>query len=116
MRRILVTIVSNWLCFLIVGEFFPAWMVVRNWKVALLAGLVLGLVNTILKPILTIITLPLHIITFGLFAFVINAVVLFLTSSLIDGITIPSFWPYALLTAIAFSVLNWILLIVLRGK
>ncbi|MDD4029183.1 MAG: phage holin family protein [Caldisericia bacterium] len=116
MRRILITVISNWLCFLIVGELFPAWLSVENWKVAFLAGLLLGLVNVILKPLLTILTLPLHILTFGLFAFVINAFVLFLTSSFMDGITIPSFWPYAFLTSIAFSILNWILMIVLRGK
>jgi uncharacterized membrane protein YvlD (DUF360 family) len=55
-------------------------------------------------------------LTLGLFAFVINAIVLFLTSSFIDGITIPSFWPYAFLTSLAFAILNWVLMIVLRGK
>ncbi|HPJ13002.1 MAG TPA: phage holin family protein [Caldisericia bacterium] len=116
MRRLLITIISNWLCFLIIGELFPTWLIVANWKVAFLAGLLLGLVNVIIKPILTIITLPLHILTLGLFAFVINAIVLFLTSSFIDGITIPSFWPYAFLTSLAFAILNWVLMIVLRGK
>ncbi len=116
MRGLLITFISNWLCFLGVGYFFPSWVFVDGWKPALIGGIILGLINMILKPILTIITLPLHIITFGIFSIVINAFLLYLTSHFITGISIPSFWPYALYAAIAFGILNWILMLVLKGK
>ena len=116
MRNILIAFTSNWICFLVVAKLFPSWITVSNWESALIGGIILGLSNIIIRPILVIITLPLQIITLGLFSFVINVFLLFLTTYFVPGIEIYPFWPNAFFVAVAFGILNWILLLVLRGK
>jgi len=69
---------------------------------ALISGLLVGIVNVTLRPILFLITLPLHIITLGLFSFVINALLLWWISSFVEGFTLSGFFP-ALLTALILS-------------
>ncbi|MCK5848048.1 MAG: phage holin family protein [Caldisericia bacterium] len=116
MRKLAIAFISNWICFLVVGKLFPSWISVGNWESALMGGIILGLSNIIIRPILVIITLPLQIITLGLFSFFINVFLLFITSRFIPGIEIFSFWPNAFFVAIAFGVLNWVLIVLLRGK
>src|SRR3989344_256552 len=72
---------------------------------ALVAALVLGLVNAILKPLLIILTLPITLLTLGLFALVINALLILLTSWVVPGFAVDSFW-WALLFGLALSILN----------
>jgi putative membrane protein len=72
---------------------------------ALVAALVLGLVNAFIKPIIQILTLPITLLTLGLFSIVINAVMLSLTATLVRGFAIDSFVT-ALLASIALSILN----------
>ncbi len=62
------------------------------WSVVA-AGLVLGLANAIIRPLLIIISLPINIITLGLFTFVINALMLMLTARIVQGFTVDGFWP-----------------------
>ena len=116
MRKLIITFVSNWICFLVIAKLFPFWISVNGWESALIGGIILGLSNIIVRPILVIITLPLQIITLGLFSFVINVFLLFLTSHFISGIEIYSFWPNAFFVAVAFGILNWFLIFLLRGK
>ena len=66
--------------------------VVTGWVPAILAAIVLAIVNTIVRPVLWVLTLPLTIITLGLFLFVINALCLWLTAVLVPGFTITGFW------------------------
>ena len=75
---------------------------------ALLAGALLGVVNVLVKPILLLLTLPLTLVTLGLFIFVVNAVCLALTALLVPGFTIAGFWP-AVGGALVVSVVSWIL-------
>ena len=75
---------------------------------ALGAGLVLGLVNAVVRPILILLTLPLTLVTLGLFLFALNAFCLFLTSYLVQGFAIHGFWA-ALWGSILVSVVSWIL-------
>jgi len=80
---------------------------VENIYVALAASLVLGLLNIFIRPILFILTLPLTIVTFGLFAFVLNALIFWLAASVIDGFTVSGFLPAligSLLVALASSL------------
>jgi putative membrane protein len=75
---------------------------------ALLAGLVLGLVNALVRPVLVILTLPLTLLTLGLFLLVLNGICLALTAWLVPGLEIASFLP-AMLGALVISVVSWIL-------
>ncbi|MBZ5858991.1 phage holin family protein [Flavihumibacter profundi] len=75
---------------------------------ALVLALVLAVLNTLLKPIMVILTLPITIITMGLFLLVINAAIILLASKLVDGFKVDGFW-WALLFSILLSVTTSIL-------
>jgi putative membrane protein len=75
---------------------------------ALLAGLVLGLVNALVRPLLFVLTLPATLITLGLFLFLLNAFCLWLTSVLVPGFRVEGFWP-AVVGALSVSVVSWVL-------
>lgn len=81
---------------------------VADWKVALVAAIVLGVVNTFVKPLLAFITLPLNVITLGLFTFVLNAVMLVLAAYIVPGFTIDGLLP-AVLGAVVLSVVSTVL-------
>ena len=72
---------------------------------AIIASLILGLFNVIIKPILLVLTLPITIITLGLFAFIINAGLFLFAASFIEGFSVDNFW-YALLGSILMSVIS----------
>lgn len=66
---------------------------VASVYIAIIAALILGLLNLVIRPILFILTLPLTIITFGLFAFVLNALIFWFAASFIEGFTVTGFIP-----------------------
>lgn len=72
------------------------------------AGLVLGLVNAVVRPVLLILTLPVTVLTLGLFLFVLNGLCLWLTSALVEGVEIHGFWS-AVFGALIVSVVSWML-------
>ena len=82
---------------------------------ALLAGIILGFVNAIVRPVLFLLTLPLTLITLGLFIFILNAVCFALTAALVPGFSVDGF-GWALLGALLVSVVSWFLNGVLVGK
>jgi putative membrane protein len=84
---------------------------------ALLAGLVFGLINAVVRPVLLILTLPLTLLTLGLFIFVLNALCFWLTAALVRGFDVHGFWP-AFWGALLVSVVSWVLTSFLsdRGK
>jgi putative membrane protein len=75
---------------------------------ALVAGLVFGLVNGFVRPVLLVLTLPLTLLTLGLFLFVLNAFCFWLTSALVKGFDVHGFWA-ALFGALLVSVVSWVL-------
>ena len=75
---------------------------------ALLAAAVIGLLNSIIRPILIVLTLPVTVITLGLFLFVINAWMFWLAGSMLSGFVVSSFW-WALAGAIVYSLLNMVI-------
>lgn len=81
---------------------------VRDVLTALGAGLVLGLVNAIVRPVLVVLTFPITLVTVGLFLLVLNALCLWLTSWLVTGFEVRGFWP-ALLGSLLISVVSWLL-------
>ena len=81
---------------------------VNGFWVALITALVLGIVNGVIKPILLFLTLPINILTLGLFTFVINALLILLVSVIVHGFNVVNFW-WALLFSIVITVLVYIL-------
>jgi len=78
---------------------------VDNYKIAIVAAVVLGLINLIIKPIVVILTLPINILTLGLFTFIINAGLVLLAAYLVSGFSVVSFW-WALLLSLVLSIVN----------
>lgn len=89
---------------LLVAEFVPG-ISVESFTVALVASLVLGVLNVFVKPILVFFTLPITILTLGLFMFVINAGLFLLASSFVDGFVVSGFWS-AILGSVIVSIAN----------
>lgn len=75
---------------------------------ALIAALVLGFINAIIRPLLLFFTLPINILTFGLFTFVINALMIMLAGAIVPGFKIEGFW-WALLFSLVLTVINYLL-------
>jgi putative membrane protein len=80
---------------------------VRDFWSALIAALVIGLVNAIIRPIAIILTLPINILTLGLFTLVINALMFWLASSIVPGFKVDGFWP-AFGGALVFWAVSWV--------
>jgi putative membrane protein len=81
---------------------------VDNFVTALVAALVLGLVNAVIKPILILLTLPATLLTLGLFIFVINGLMFWAVGSFVAGFTVSGFWP-GVFGAIFYSIASWAL-------
>jgi putative membrane protein len=78
---------------------------IQSFVSALILAIVLGLLNLIVKPILIILTLPITLFTFGLFLFVINALIILLAAKFVNGFRVDGFW-WALLFSLLLSVLT----------
>ena len=81
---------------------------IQSFYSALIAALVLGLINSLIKPILILLTLPVNILTLGLFTLVINALLFWFAATIVKGFIVVRFWP-AFFGALAMSVVSWIL-------
>lgn len=79
---------------------------VSSYTAALAAALGLGLINALIRPILLILTLPITVLTLGIFALVINALLFWAVAGLVGGFHVPGFWP-ALWGAVVYGVLTW---------
>lgn len=82
---------------------------IADFKTALLVAIVLGLLNLIVKPVLVILTLPVTVLTLGLFLLVINALIVMWASSLVKGFKVENFW-WALLFSVVLSVISSVML------
>jgi putative membrane protein len=78
----------------------------KGFTTALIAALVLGLLNTIIRPILLVLTLPVNFITLGLFTFVINGLMFWLAARLLDGFSVDGF-GWAIIAALIYSLITW---------
>jgi len=81
---------------------------VSGFFAALVTALVLGLVNTFIRPLLLLLTLPLNILTLGLFTLVINALLILLVAAVVPGFSVRGFW-WALLFGLVLAVINYFL-------
>jgi putative membrane protein len=92
--------------------FITAWLLsgvsVNDLYSALIVAVVLGIINTFVKPILAFLTLPISVITLGLFSFVLNALLILLVDHLVDGFAVANFW-WAIIFGLVLSIVNWVL-------
>ena len=101
-------ILLNWLAsafvVIIASYLLPGVRVSSFWS-ALWVALVLGIFNIFLKPLLILLTLPINILTFGLFTIVINAILVLLATKFVPGFTVEGFWS-AVLFSLLVSIIN----------
>jgi len=79
-----------------------------GWVTILLVALVWSAISLVIKPILQILALPITILTFGLFALVVNAILFWLVGAIVPGFTVHGFVP-AMLGSIVLSILSWLI-------
>jgi len=91
---------------LLVSRYVPG-IEVANFYTALIVALALGLINIVIKPILVILTLPITLLSLGLFTFVINALLFWFVSTFIDGFSVDGFIP-AFIGALVIAALHFV--------
>lgn len=108
MTEILAKWVVNAIVIFIVARFVPGFSV-NSFTTALVVALVLGLINAFIKPVILILTLPINIITLGLFTFVINAAILLFVAKFVSGFYINGFTP-----ALFGAIILWLIGVVIH--
>ena len=106
MRLLLVWLI-NAVALLAVPYVMPS-ISVDSFGAALIAALLLGLVNAVIRPILVILTLPVTLLTLGLFVFVINGLLFWFVGSHLDGFHVNGLWA-GVFGAIVYSMISWLL-------
>jgi len=106
MHLILVWLI-NTVSLIAVAYFMPG-VAVQSFFTAVIAAMVLGFVNTLIRPVLILLTLPATILTLGLFIFVINGLLFWLVGSFVEGFVVQGFWA-GFFGAIVYSLISWLL-------
>ena len=101
---LIVVWILNAVALLAVAFVLPGIAVASFWS-AMLAAVVLGLLNTLVKPLLILLTLPITVVTLGLFLLVLNALIFWLAGSMFQGFKVDGFW-WAVAGAILYSVIS----------
>lgn len=116
MRGFLIRLTLNVLALILVASILPG-IEVKGFIPAIAAALLLGIFNAVLRPVLILLTLPISLLSFGLFILVINGLLLKLVAWMVSGFTVQGFWP-AVFGALLISVTSWLLnfLINERGR
>ena len=112
--RFLARLVLNGVAIILAAYVLPG-IHIAGLFAALVAGVILGFVNAIVRPVLFFLTLPLTLITLGLFIFVLNAICFALTAWLVPGFSVDGFW-WAISGALLVSIVSWILNGIVVGK
>jgi putative membrane protein len=105
--RLLVVWLINALALIAVAYLMPS-ISVATFGAALVAALVLGLVNAVVRPVLVLLTLPVTVLTLGLFIFVINGLLFWMVGTWLEGFAVAGFWA-GVFGAILFSLVSWAL-------
>ena len=101
-------LIIKWLCSaaaLLAVAYLYSGVVVTSFTSALIAAAVLGALNTVVRPVLVVLTLPVTLVTVGLFLFVINALMFWLAASLVSGLIVKGFVA-ALIGSLIYSMLQ----------
>lgn len=100
--RILIAAAGLWLAARIVPG-----VTADGWKTLIIAGFLLGIVNAVVRPVVTVLTLPLTIVTLGLFLLVVNAAMIGLVAWLLDGLAVNGLWA-GVQAAVVTGVVSWV--------
>ncbi len=103
--RLLLVWVFNAMALIAVAYLLPG-ISVADFGAALIAALVLGLVNTLIRPVLVLLTLPITLLTLGLFILVINGFLFWFVGSVLTGFAVAGFW-HGVAGAILYSIFSW---------
>lgn len=104
----------NALALIAVGYFIPG-VRIDGLSGALVAALFLGLVNTLIRPLLIVLTLPVSVLTLGLFIFVLNGLLFWFVGTQLTSFKVAGFWP-AFFGAILYSIFSWAMSFLLRRR
>jgi putative membrane protein len=107
MFKLLLVWVINAVALLAVAYLMPS-IAVASFTTALVAALILGLVNAVIRPVLILLTLPATILTLGLFIFVINGLLFWFVGTYLQGFTVAGFWA-GVFGAVVYSLISWAL-------
>jgi putative membrane protein len=88
---------------------------VSSWQTAIVAALVLGLLNAFLRPLIIFLTLPVNILTLGLFTLLVNGFMFYLAAMLVRGFVIAGYWN-AFLGALVFSIISFLLNVLISSQ
>ena len=105
--RLLLVWLINTVALIAVAYLMPS-VNVSSFGAALVAALVLGLVNAVVRPVLVLLTLPVTVLTLGLFIFVINGLLFWMVGTWLEGFAVAGFWA-GVFGAILFSLVSWLL-------
>lgn len=108
--KFLIVLLTRWLVItagILIASTILKGIHVDSLKTAIIAAAILGMINVVLRPVLLILTLPLTILTLGVFAFVLNALMLLLVAYFVPGLEIESF-SWAFLGALMISLASWL--------
>jgi len=111
--RVLLVWIINALSLLALPYLFSS-IRIDSFYTAMIVAVVLGLVNAVIRPLLVLLTLPITILTLGLFILVINGLLFWFVASFVEGFTVSGFWP-ALFGAIVYSIISWLCSAIILG-
>lgn len=112
--RLLAVWILNAIALLAVAYLMPS-IEVTGFAAALIAAAVIGLVNMLIKPVLILLTLPVTILTLGLFIFVINGLLFYFVGEILEGFQVQSLMA-GILGAVLYSVISWLLTSLISDK
>ena len=105
--KFIIRLLANTLIIMGIAFLFPSLIWVNSWVSALGAAFILGIVNTVIRPIFILLTLPLTLVTLGLFLLVVNALMLWLVAALVGGLHVNGFGG-AFFGSILISAVSWV--------
>ncbi len=115
MTRLLIVWILNAVALMAVAYLMPS-IKVTSFVSALLAAFALGLVNTLIRPVLTFLTLPISVLTLGFFYLVLNGLLFWMVGKVLEGFTVDGFWA-AVFGGLLYGLISWLLaLIIPFGK
>ena len=112
--RLLLLWILNAVALLAVTYLLPS-IQVTGFGAALIAALLLGFINTLVRPVLAILTLPITLLTLGIFYLVLNGLLFWLASALLPGFHVEGFWS-AVFGAVLYGVITWTLSVLIPNQ
>ncbi len=109
--RLLIVWVLNAVALMAVAYFMPQ-IKVTSFVSALIAAFALGFVNTLIRPVLTLLTLPISVLTLGFFYLVINGLLFWMVGKLLNGFTVDGFWA-AVFGGLLYGLISWALAMII---